>query len=67
VSESVLAVEGGRRVRNSTYEKLVELLDRLETIEAIRNGLEEMKAGKGRPATEVLERIREKYRIPRSG
>jgi len=40
-----------------------------ETIDAIRGiqrGLDEMAAGKGEPARVVLERIRAKYKIPRS-
>jgi PHD/YefM family antitoxin component YafN of YafNO toxin-antitoxin module len=40
-----------------------------ETLDAIRGmerGLEEADAGRGSPAREVLERIRAKYKIPRS-
>src|SRR5947208_13004017 len=64
----VLTINGKAEVivqNVSAYQRFVELLDRLETIEAIRVGLEEMKAGKGRPAAEVLESIRKKHRIPR--
>jgi len=45
--------------------KLLELVDRLETIEGIRAGLEEMKAGKGRPAEELFEELRQEFDIPR--
>jgi hypothetical protein len=38
----------------------------LDAIRGIQRGLEEMKAGKGEPARKVLERIRSKYKIPRS-
>jgi PHD/YefM family antitoxin component YafN of YafNO toxin-antitoxin module len=40
-----------------------------ETLDAIRGmqrGLDEMAAGKGQPARVVLNRIRAKYKIPRS-
>ena|SRR5690242_20082058 len=47
-----------------SYQKLLELLDRFEAVEGIRRGLEDMKAGRGRPAEEVLEEIRQKYHIP---
>ena len=39
--------------------------DRLESIEGIRIGLEEMKAGKGRPAAEVFAELRRELHIPR--
>ena len=48
-----------------SYQKLLDLVDWFGTIEAIQEGLEEMKAGKGRPAEEVFERIRKKHRIAR--
>jgi len=48
-----------------SYQQLVAILDRLETIEGIRKGLEDMKAGRGQPAAEVFEEIRQKYKIPR--
>jgi PHD/YefM family antitoxin component YafN of YafNO toxin-antitoxin module len=47
-----------------SYQKLLNALDRIEAIEGIKRGLESMKQGKGRPANEVLERIRKKYEIP---
>lgn len=31
---------------------------------AIRQGIEDIKAGRGRPAEEVMEEMREKYNIP---
>jgi hypothetical protein len=40
--------------------------DMLDAIRGIQRGLEEMKAGKGEPARKVLDRIRAKYKIPRS-
>jgi len=56
-----LAVEDAPSVR-----KLLELVDRLETIKGIRAGLEEMKAGKGRPAEELFEELRQEFDIPRN-
>jgi len=47
-----------------SYEKMLELLDRLEAIAGVRLGLEAMKAGRGRPAREVLEEIRVMLNIP---
>ena len=49
-----------------SYQKLLELIDRVEAIEGIRRGLESMKRGAGRPADEVFEAMRKKHKIPRS-
>lgn len=46
------------------YQKLLELVDRLEAIEGIRAGLAEMKAGKGRPASEFFEEMEQEFNIP---
>jgi PHD/YefM family antitoxin component YafN of YafNO toxin-antitoxin module len=40
--------------------------DMLDAIRGIQRGLHEMKAGKGEPARVVLDRIRARYKIPRS-
>ena len=40
--------------------------DMVDAIRGIQRGLDEMKAGKGEPARKVLNRIRAKYKIPRS-
>jgi PHD/YefM family antitoxin component YafN of YafNO toxin-antitoxin module len=40
--------------------------DMLDAIRGIQRGLDEMKAGKSEPARVVLDRIRAKYKIPRS-
>jgi hypothetical protein len=47
------------------YQMLWELVDRIETIEAVREGLAQMEDGKGRPAEDVFEDMRKKYHIPR--
>jgi hypothetical protein len=38
----------------------------LDAIRGIQRGLDAMEAGRGAPARQVLERIRAKYKIPRS-
>jgi prevent-host-death family protein len=48
-----------------SYQKLLELVDRLETIEGIRAGLAEMREGKGRPAAAFFEEMERKFDIPR--
>jgi len=40
--------------------------DMLDAIRGIQRGLDEMKEGKGEPARKVLDRIRARYKIPRS-
>lgn len=42
-----------------SYQKLLELVERLETIAAIKVGLDEMKAGKGQPIEEAFKEIKE--------
>jgi hypothetical protein len=48
-----------------SYQALLELADRAEAIEGIRRGLESMARGEGRPAEQVLEDLRKKYKVPR--
>jgi PHD/YefM family antitoxin component YafN of YafNO toxin-antitoxin module len=40
--------------------------DMVDAIRGIQRGLDEMKSGKGEPAKVVFDRIRAKYKIPRS-
>lgn len=47
------------------YQKLLEAVERAETIAGIRRGLESMKQGKGRPAEEFFTESRRKHNIPR--
>lgn len=42
-----------------SYQKLLDLVERLETIAAIKVGLDEMKAGKGQPIEDAFKEIRE--------
>jgi len=48
-----------------SYQKLLDLMDRIEAIEGIRRGLEEMERGEGRPLEEFDAYMRAKYNIPR--
>ena len=64
----VLTINGKAKVvvqDASSYQQLLEMLDRLEALEGIRRGLDEMKAGKGKPLDEVDQAIRKKHRIRR--
>ena len=45
------------------YQKLLDLVDRLEAIEGIQQGLESMQRGEGTPAQEVFTRLRKKHNI----
>jgi prevent-host-death family protein len=46
------------------YQRLLDIAARADEHEAIRQGLEDVKAGRTRPAREVFEEIRRKYGIP---
>jgi PHD/YefM family antitoxin component YafN of YafNO toxin-antitoxin module len=47
-----------------SYQKLLDLLDELETLAAIREGLADADAGRVRPARDVLRDLRAKFRKP---
>ena len=46
------------------YQLLWELVDRIETIEAVREGLQQMERGEGRPAAEFFDEMRRQHRLP---
>lgn len=48
-----------------SYQKMLALIDRLETIEGIKRGLADVDAGQTRPFSEFDAEIRGKYGIPR--
>ncbi len=48
----------------ASYQELLDLKDRAETIEGIRKGLESMKAGRTRPIEEVFAEIEREHEIP---
>ena len=46
------------------YERMLDLLDAADVRESIRLGLEDVEAGRTRPAREVFAELRAKYKIP---
>jgi prevent-host-death family protein len=62
----VLTVNGKAEVvvqDAASYQKLLELVDRVQAIEGIQKGLESMQRGEGKPAQEVFTRLRKKHNI----
>jgi len=56
----VLTVNGKAEVvvqDAASYQRLLEISERLETIEALRPAIEEMRAGKGEPAELVFDQL----------
>jgi prevent-host-death family protein len=49
----------------AAYQRLLDLAAAADVNEAIRQGLEDMREGRTRPADEVFEEMRRKYAIPR--
>ena len=64
----VLTVDGEELVVQAvrSYQRMMKILDRAETVEGIRRGLASMERGEGRPADEVFEDIRRRHSIPRN-
>lgn len=48
----------------ASYQTMLDLLDRAETIAGIKRGLDSMQRGEGIPAEEAFERLRKKHGIP---
>lgn len=46
----------------ASYQKILEAIDRVETIEGIARGLESMKHGKGRPLKKVIDELRRRHK-----
>ncbi|AFY34179.1 type II toxin-antitoxin system prevent-host-death family antitoxin [Calothrix sp. PCC 7507] len=46
-----------------SYQKLLELLEQLETIAGVRKGLEDLEAGRTRPVAEFEQEMQQKYGI----
>jgi prevent-host-death family protein len=64
----VLTVEGLPKVvvmGVEAFERMAAMAERAETVEKIRQGLEDVKAGRTTPAAEVFEELRRKFKIPR--
>ncbi len=47
-----------------SYQRMLEAVERLETIEGIKRGLGEMERGEGRPAKTVFAKMRKKLGVP---
>lgn len=61
----VLTINGKAEIivqDTKSYQRLLDLADRLETIQAVREGLESMQRGEGRPADEVFAEIEKEFR-----
>ena len=56
----------GAGILGSNYQKMLDAVDRAEAIAGIRRGLDDMRAGRGRPFTEFVKEMRERYNIPES-
>jgi prevent-host-death family protein len=61
----VLTINGRAELVVQDAQAYQQLLDRLETIEALQRGLADVKAGRTKPAKEVFDRLRRKHGIPR--
>lgn len=48
----------------ASYQRMLEAVERLETIEGIKRGLAEMERGEGRPAKAVFAKMRKKLGVP---
>jgi PHD/YefM family antitoxin component YafN of YafNO toxin-antitoxin module len=48
-----------------SYQKLLDIAEEARVLAGIRQGLEDMREGRGRPADEVFEDIRREFKIPR--
>src|ERR1700730_11127319 len=60
----VLTINGKAQVVVQDAEAYQELLERVETIEGIHRGLADVKAGRTKPARQVLNQLVPKHRAP---
>ncbi|NYF80123.1 type II toxin-antitoxin system Phd/YefM family antitoxin [Granulicella arctica] len=49
----------------ASYQRLLDIAAKADAREGIRQGLEDLKNGRTRPAKEVFDELRKKHRIPR--
>lgn len=66
----VLTVDGEAEVvvqDAQAYQALLDRLDELESVAAIKEGISTALAGQGRPVGEFLSEMRAKYRVKRDG
>ncbi len=63
----VVTINGEKEFRvedAKTFQKLLELVEWLETLEAVREGMDDIKAGRSLSLEEFKEEARRKYGIP---
>ena len=51
-------------LEEKAYQRLLEVIDRIETIGALKEALEDVEDGRTRPAREAFEELRAKHAIP---
>ena len=61
----VLTINGRAELVVQDAEAYQQLLERVETVEALQRGFADVKAGRTKPARDVLRRLRRKHGIPR--
>ena len=61
----VLTINGKAEVVVQDAEAYQDLLERVETIKGIQQGLADVKAGRAKPARNVFNRLRRTHAIPR--
>ena len=61
----VLTINGRAELVVQGAEAYQQLLERVETVEALQRGFADVKAGRTKPARDVLRRLRRKHGIPR--
>jgi PHD/YefM family antitoxin component YafN of YafNO toxin-antitoxin module len=49
----------------ASYQKMLDMIDRIEAIEGIRKGLKSVQEGRTRPVEEVFEEIRREHEVSR--
>ncbi len=60
----VFSIEGSENLvvlQSRSYQKLLDRLEEVETVAAINEGLEDMKAGRGIPAKEFLAELQQEF------
>jgi prevent-host-death family protein len=65
----VLTVDGSPKVvvlGVDAFERMAQLAERAETIESVRRGLEDVRAGRSSPAAQVFEEVRRALKLPSS-
>ena len=61
----VLTINGRAELVVQDAEAYQQLVERVETVEALQRGFADVKAGRTKPARDVLRRLRRKHGIPR--